>query len=191
MSYEKASESFDQRSQNSRHAIRGAFVELVLNERYDEIKVSQIISRSGVARSTFYQHFSSKEDILANSLIPPMSRMAEAIHPNGNRAQIDEILQHFWENRSFCRLILQGTPGQAISRCLSELLEERLLVYVNERNFSFIIEPKLLATQIAEAQLVLLKAWLKGQTKTSSAKLASAISQSSLALVNASKIDQA
>jgi len=191
MSYEKASESFDQRSQNSRHAIRGAFVELVLNERYDEIKVSQIISRSGVARSTFYQHFSSKEDILANSLIPPMSRMAEAIHPNGNRAQIDEILQHFWENRSFCRLILQGTPGQAISRCLSELLEERLLVYVNERNFSFIIKPKLLATQIAEAQLVLLKAWLKGQTKTSSAKLASAISQSSLALVNASKIDQA
>ncbi len=184
----------DPRSQKSYSAIRDAFVELVLKERYDEIAVGDIIKLSGVARSTFYQHFTSKEDILSRSLQPPMSCLADAIFVSTSKESINAILQHFWEKRSFCRLILQGTPGKAVHECLSSLLLERIEhlrnEYSNINNPLFLsLEPSHIAKCIASAQLSLITTWLLGQAKTSSDNLAFMLKQSSVAMLEAFQLN--
>jgi AcrR family transcriptional regulator len=174
----------DKRSQSSEYAIKGAFVELVLNRRYDEIKTSDIIKLSGVARSTFYQHYASKEAILVSSLLPPMSCIADAIYSGVQLKSIQYILLHFWEKRSFCRLILQGVPGKAVSECLTELIEQRINKITEGGKSTFIIEPRHVAIQIAEAQLALLRAWLTGKAKCNELSLAKAIKNSSVAILD-------
>jgi AcrR family transcriptional regulator len=51
-------ETRDKRTQKTRQALLGAFFGLVLERRYDEIKVADILERARVGRSTFYEHFS-------------------------------------------------------------------------------------------------------------------------------------
>jgi AcrR family transcriptional regulator len=174
----------DKRSQSSQQAIRDAFVALVLSQRYDEIKASDIIKLSGVARSTFYQHYASKEAILASSLQPPMSCLADAIYVDAPLKSIEYILLHFWEKRSFCRLILQGIPGKAVTECLTGLIEERINKIVDTNNSTLIIEPHHAAIQIAEAQLALLRTWLTGKAKCNDSNLAMAIKNSSVAMLD-------
>jgi len=177
----------DKRSQSSQQAIREAFVELVLNQRYDEIKASDIIKLSGVARSTFYQHYASKEAILASSLQPPMSCLADAICTETQVQPIQSILLHFWEKRSFCRLILQGIPGKAVAECLTELIETRIDTIITSNKTALIIEPHHAAIQIAEAQLALLRTWLTGKAKCNDTNLAMAIKHTSVAIFNSLK----
>ncbi len=177
----------DKRSQSSQQAIRNAFVELVLSQRYDEIKASDIITLSGVARSTFYQHYASKEAILASSLQPPMSCLADAIYADTQLRQIQDIVLHFWEKRSFCRLILQGIPGKAVGECLTELIEARIDKIIATNNTVLIIEPHHAAMQIAEAQLALLRTWLTGKAKCNDTNLAMAIKYTSVAMLNSLK----
>jgi AcrR family transcriptional regulator len=174
----------DKRSKSSQQAIRDAFVELVLSQRYDEIKTSDIITLSGVARSTFYQHYTSKEAILASSILPPMSCLADAIYADAPLKPIQYILLHFWEKRSFCRLILQGIPGKAVAECLTALIEERINKIITANNTTLIIEPHHVAIQIAEAQLALLRTWLTGKSKTNDSNLAKAIKYSSVAMLD-------
>lgn len=174
----------DKRSHSSQQAIREAFVELVLSQRYDEIKTSDIIKLSGVARSTFYQHYASKEAILASSLQPPMSCLADAIYADAQLKPLQSILLHFWEKRSFCRLILQGIPGKAVAECLTELIESRIDEIITTNNTALIIEPHHAAIQIAEAQLALLRTWLTGKAQCNDTNLAMAIKHTSVAMLN-------
>lgn len=54
----------DKRAIRSRQLLRGAFLGLLREKRYEDISVQDIIERAGVARSTFYAHFTDKEDLL-------------------------------------------------------------------------------------------------------------------------------
>ena len=58
----------DRRATRTRRALLNAFVGLILERRYDEITVAAIIARADVGRSTFYEHFRSKDDLLHESM---------------------------------------------------------------------------------------------------------------------------
>ncbi len=46
-------------------AIHGALGNLIMEKGYEDISITEIIDRSKVARSTFYAHYKSKDDVLA------------------------------------------------------------------------------------------------------------------------------
>jgi AcrR family transcriptional regulator len=56
----------DRRSQRTRQLLSAALIELMLEQRYDEITVQDIIDRANVGRSTFYAHYLDKEDLLVS-----------------------------------------------------------------------------------------------------------------------------
>lgn len=58
----------DRRVRRTREALRQAQIELVLERPYDSITVQQILDRANVGRSTFYMHFSDKDDLLLSGL---------------------------------------------------------------------------------------------------------------------------
>jgi AcrR family transcriptional regulator len=57
----------DKRAIRSRQLLRGAFLGLLKEKRYEDISVRDIIERAGVARSTFYAHYIDKEDLLVGA----------------------------------------------------------------------------------------------------------------------------
>ena len=58
----------DRRVRRTRLALREALVLLVAERGWDAVSVQDLCNRADVGRSTFYLHFQSKEDLLAEGL---------------------------------------------------------------------------------------------------------------------------
>jgi len=58
----------DRRVARTRTALYDALVALILQQDYDTISVQDILDEANVGRSTFYTHFTSKDDLLEHSL---------------------------------------------------------------------------------------------------------------------------
>ncbi|GJL93518.1 TetR/AcrR family transcriptional regulator [Hyphococcus sp.] len=115
----------DSRAQRTRLAVFNAFRELVLSRRYDDIRVADIIDGAGVGRSTFYEHFNSKDDVLLTSIEPLFAVLADIPTIGGEREKVRFVLAHFWEQRAFARIIFQGDLFDKLTRKLAEMIEQR------------------------------------------------------------------
>jgi AcrR family transcriptional regulator len=57
-------EKKDRRTRKTRQILRSALLALLIEKRYEDISVQDIIERADVARSTFYVHYVDKDDLL-------------------------------------------------------------------------------------------------------------------------------
>src|SRR5689334_11126183 len=58
----------DRRSLRTRQLLMQAMVELMRTRRYDAITVLEITEQANVGRSTFYAHFTDKDDLLVDGV---------------------------------------------------------------------------------------------------------------------------
>lgn len=144
--------------QRTKAALFDAFVELVLERRYDQLKVADIIARAGVGRSTFYEHYESKDGLLKAGLRSPFSVLADMLGPQHDGARLLLVVEHFWENRRVGNVLFAGPTRPLLAKTLAELLEARLRDRPEVRN------PALVAAQLAGGQIGLLSTWLAGHT---------------------------
>lgn len=177
----------DKRVGRTQEALFGAFFDLVLSQPYADIKVEDILARSGVGRSTFYEHFKGKDDILAVSLRHPLAPLADAMRERDNTADIRRVLEHFWENRAIAPSIFKGPARTVCVDTLVSMIEERFkLDRVGSPN-PLILPPRLAATQIAEGLLAPVTAWLCGEIPCKPEALAQALRQTATALLAAQR----
>jgi len=69
----------DRRVIRTRTALFDALVALIRTKSYDSIKVEDILVRANVGRSTFYSHFTSKDELLERSLERLYMALTEAV----------------------------------------------------------------------------------------------------------------
>ena len=168
--------AIDPRSERSRACLMQAFFHLVVAHPYHAISVALVVERAGVARSTFYEHFRSKDELLAASLCGPLGILADAIVHADRLAALERILQHFWSNRSLAIGILRGAVGRRANTVLIDLLEQRLRSFEPLR-----IAPRMAAAQLAGLLMAGVSTWLDGINGVSATDLARALSDTGLA----------
>jgi len=61
--------SIDRRAARTRELLNQALIDLGAERGVDEIDVSDLVEAAGIGRSTFYSHYSSKEDFLIRSFV--------------------------------------------------------------------------------------------------------------------------
>lgn len=177
----------DKRVERTREALFGAFFELVLSVPYGEIKVDDILARSGVGRSTFYEHFSGKDDILSASVKHPFAVLADAMRARDNTRELVAILQHFQENRAIAPGIFEGPGRQVCVAALVELIEARFKEDRVESPNPLLISQRMAALQIAEGLLSPITAWLLGRVDCSPGTLAQLLRQTATAMLAAQR----
>jgi AcrR family transcriptional regulator len=151
----------DPRARHTRDAILGAFVPLVLTRRYDTLRTAELIAAAGVGRSTFYEHFHSKDAVLVAATEPLLHTLASAALGRAGKVQVRATLEHIWQQRGFARIILGGRTGEKLQRRLAALIEARL------------DEPAPMAAMaIAAAQVTMLRLWVCGEVASPAATLA-------------------
>jgi len=170
----------------SRTLLLRAFAELVQTRRYDQIQVADIIRGANVSRSTFYEHFRGKDDILASSICGPFARLAHCMVPGANEADLLELLEHFWTNRASARALLQTPLRRKTARVLVAQIERLLKSRSNAMTGKPIIPQRLVAIQIAEVLLAPVSAWLMGESRCSAQILAKALPRAANAVLAAS-----
>ena len=169
----------ESRGERSRAAILRAFVDLLFRDGFEHISVQAIVAQAAIARSTFYEHFSCKDDVLCASMGQFFEVLAECVSKQDQPAELAHVLGHFWENRRLTDAIFAGTARRILALSLSEIIEARL------RDRRLLLPHRLAAIHLAEAQLALVENWLRGRAFARVEEMATAVHQSSRASANA------
>lgn len=155
----------------AREAILGAFRDIMLERGYEGVRVLDIVKRSGVGRSTFYEHFQSREDVLRDSLRGPFRIMANLAAPAYDKAQTVFLLGHFAENVSFALSMLDGSSGSIVRALLAEMIAD----------VSPPCDTRVHAA--AGAQIGVIAAWLRNDHPRSADDVAQTLRSVTLALI--------
>jgi AcrR family transcriptional regulator len=172
------------RSQPAKAAVLRAFAELVGTKQYDEIAASDIIRRAGVSRSTFYEHFNGKSDLLTRSIEDPFKILADSVLSVA-QPKLVPLLEHFWSNRAFARGVLLGSVRPRVATVLVIQIENRLKRRETASRARYRLPRRLVAWQLTETMLGLITAWLTGEARCSESELADGLSRSSHAVLEA------
>lgn len=163
----------DRRIERTREAIAGAFNALIFEgRRYDRIRVADLIARAGVGRSTFYEHYRGKDDVLAETIRYPFSMLAAAVDVNVRVATLRDVLRHFHENRVPAKAIFAGSARRRIARVLASMIEERLRARAQAHAMAAPAAVGIAALALAEGQLAAIIAWIGGDIAGDAARLA-------------------
>lgn len=161
----------DRRVQRTRMAIFEAFRGLVLSRNYDGIKTAEIIDAAGVGRSTFYEHFNNKDDVLLTSVEPLFGPLAKIPVGAAEEARVNFVIEHFWEQRRFARIIFRDSLYEKLARKLAHMIEA-------EMEMKACAERRLQSVSAASSMLGVIRAWLAGEFSMAADDLARRLMQS-------------
>jgi AcrR family transcriptional regulator len=110
----------DRRVQRTRNMLLDAFLDLMIEKGYEAITVQDVIDRANIGRSTFYLHFTDKENLLSSSIgqlmefIKEQSRIRiESSSDSGFRFGFSlAMLQHAQSHKRIYKAIV-GKKGEA------------------------------------------------------------------------------
>jgi AcrR family transcriptional regulator len=125
----------DRRRARTEKALHGALMSLIVSKGYEAITVQDIIDAADVGRSTFYAHYTSKEDLLRSGFATlredlERARLAAGSANGGPLAFSLAFLEHVNQYRHIYRSLL-GARGRTVAdqelrRVLTETVEKDL-----------------------------------------------------------------
>jgi len=118
----------DLRVERTRRWLQDALFELAKERPLEELTVADIAHRAGVNRSTFYQHYTSKDTLLADALDTAVDQagafLPESITaPDGPQRALLEYLRHIDERAVVYRRVLGRHGSATISARLRDRIE--------------------------------------------------------------------
>jgi AcrR family transcriptional regulator len=161
----------DPRAGRTRAGLVAAFNGLLLSQGYDAVTPGSIAAAAGVARSTFYAHFSGKPAMLRHVLRPVLEPLAGTVCGRSDSNDLELVLQHFWVNRRIARSVMTGRPRLILQERLAELMESNL----KRARYELQVPLPMAAASVAHAQIALLDSWLSRGGPSTASTLAPAI----------------
>jgi AcrR family transcriptional regulator len=158
----------------TQQALLRSFAHLILERGYEALTVRDIIAHADVGRSTFYEHFDNKEQLLRLSMMPLLRVLADAVDEGGSLEALRAVLAHFWKSRRVARGMFGSGTRPIVQAFLAELIEERLATRTRGAEPPLLPLP-LIASTLAEGELGLLYGWLTSRTPCDSDLIARAL----------------
>jgi AcrR family transcriptional regulator len=99
----------DRRARRSRRVLAEALWQLIQQTDWADISVQMICDRADVARSTFYAHFQTKQDLLDEVFAAGEAALADQTQDGGLDGTLLWLVEHLATGAAFHRR-LQGSP---------------------------------------------------------------------------------
>jgi AcrR family transcriptional regulator len=152
----------DRRSQRTRQLLSHGLIELLEIKRYNSITVQEIADRANVGRSTFYAHFTDKDDLF----VAGVRRMVHGLDKTGPAQPLFPslaLLHHVGANYDLHSMLVKG-GGLAL---FLNTLQEELTVIFTERLTTRVppsatpsVPLPLLAAMITSMLITAVRSWL-------------------------------
>ena len=109
-----------------KNSIVGALIDLMQEKNFESITVSEITTRAGVSRVSYYRNFDSKEDILTGSLRDLMDCFSEKISVLPGHTSTRRVMTAFFhvarENAAIFNLLHQAGMDDQIQENLDQFI---------------------------------------------------------------------
>ena len=166
--------NMDRRQIKTKQKVREAFTSLAQEMNYEKITVEDVLKRSGVARSTFYSHYKSKEDVLievTNDIFAHVFSnfpQKEADHDFSDTATFEykRLLTHLFYHIEEEKDLLKSLYASDGASTLTEAFRKKMTPFFSScvRNKSFYFEgvpERLQVNQLTEGFLSLTRHWVE------------------------------
>ncbi len=162
----------DRRVQRTRELLQKALIELIGERGYNAITIRDIVDRANVGRTTFYVHYSSKDELFMScheaivsefriGPLHPLSR-EELLSPEAPPG-MTAAYRHLEDARARLYSIFQGKDSLLILRRIREWsaqeIEANLRAAFAEADSAIPLD--ILASYLAGAQIALVQWWLE------------------------------
>lgn len=165
-------EKTDRRTGRTRELLQKALIELISERGYDTVTIQDIVDRANIGRTTFYLHYSSKDELFMScheaivsefhiGPLHPLSR--EELLSSEIPSEMTSAYRHFEERRALLYFIFQGKDSQLILRQIRDRsareIEANLRSTFAESESAIPLD--MLANYLAAAQITLVQWWLE------------------------------
>lgn len=174
-------EPSSRRSDQTRGQIMSAFTRLVFANGFENVSVKSVVAAANIARSTFYEHFSDKEDVLRACMKRFFSVVADCVAQDAQPPELAKVLDHLWSNRRLTDAIFSGRARSVLARNQVDLVEAHLRKAAGASGAS----TRLAAIGIAESQLAQVESWLRGRVHGTVDEVAGTLHRTSRAAAGA------
>ncbi len=162
----------DRRVERTREMLQKALIELIAERGYDAITIQDIVDRANIGRTTFYLHYSSKdelfmschEDIVSEFHIGPFHPLSreELLSPE-TPPEMTSAYRHLEDRRALLYSVFQGKDSLLILRQIRDRsareIEANLRATFAEADSTIPLD--MLANYLAGAQIALMQWWLE------------------------------
>lgn len=111
-----AKKKTDARVQRTRDALGDALIALMQEKPFDTITVQDVLDRAHVSRSTFYTHYSDKDDLLMSDAEEFFEHLAMALTARGDTSErvfpVQEFFRHLQEVQPFFKALVKSGKFQ-------------------------------------------------------------------------------
>lgn len=129
----------DRRVQRTRNALREALMALMTEHGWDGIDVQSLCERANIGRSTFYQHYDNKEELLkANFAILRNALLAgveTSTQETGKLGFATGLIAHVYEAQDVFRALIGRRSGNYVQDRFRELLVELVQAELPQKNW--------------------------------------------------------
>jgi AcrR family transcriptional regulator len=173
----------DRQVRRTRELLQQALIDLIGEQRYDAITIQDIADRANVGRTTFYLHYSSKDDLFISCHEAIVSQFRFGSHAHLSRAELlspdappemTAAYAHLEEVRALLRPILHGKDSVLLLRRMRESntqeIEASLRAAFPDAHSTTPLD--LLATYLAGARVSWMHWWLEQRQPHSPAHVA-------------------
>jgi AcrR family transcriptional regulator len=172
-----AKKPIDRRVARTRAMLQQAHISLILKKGYDAITVDDICNAANVGRSTFYAHYTSKDDLRRSGLEhlrkELIDRQKDALAKSGNIRDRSlgfslAMFEHARDHIDLYKALVGGRGGAialgAIRQILSDLIRNELAATV-DKNSADVIPRELVVQYVVGSFMAVMTWWLDGGVK--------------------------
>lgn len=156
-----------------------SFARLARERPYDMFTVTEVLEGADVGRSTFYDHYRGKDDLLHSAFAMFHRTMtdcfARELNDEGADDRLEFVLEHFHENRALFRNLTSGSAAHVFARS-TERYAALLATHLEARGAAE-LPVSHVAAMLAQAHFALIRDWLESNppSPASAAQIARAI----------------
>lgn len=117
----------DRRVVRTRNALRAALMDLMVERGWDAIDVQALCDRADIGRSTFYQHYSNKEELLKQNFAGLRQALLAQAVPCASDSPLGfvaPLLEHVHEFQAVFRALIGRRSGHYVQDRFRELMVE-------------------------------------------------------------------
>ena len=147
-----------------------AFSQIMLSRPKGRPAIHEVVEQAGVARSTLYEHFGGRDDLLLEAMRRPLGTLAEAGAGMPDEVRLADLLVHLRGRRADTVTLLNGPLKSRILRALSNEIR------VHDPGL-----PAAAALQVSGVLIELVRLWINGDTPAAAPVMAGQLARAAVA----------